>query len=58
MEWINYNGAEGVFITNGEFDYIKLCIKNNNLLMIALIDLIADNPFDYILHRKKIREKI
>lgn len=52
MENINYNGVDGVFIPNKEFEYIKQAIKNNKVLLESLIkDLAKTNPnlYDYLL---------
>ena len=52
MENINYNGVDGVFIPNKEFEYIKQAIKNNRVLLESLIkDLAKTNPnlYDYLL---------
>lgn len=53
MRNINIGGVDGVFIPDKEFNYIKEVIKNNNLLLVALLDEIAksdDNIFDYLLN--------
>ena len=51
---INYNGSDGVFLSNNELEYIKSSIENNNLLLIGLISYIQqqnNNPFDYLLKK-------
>lgn len=53
MENINYNGVDGVFIPNNEFDYIKQTVKTNSeLLNQILTELAKNNPnsFDYLLN--------
>lgn len=53
MEHINYNGVDGVFIPNNEFEYIKSTVKANKLLLTGLIEELAkDNPntFGYLLN--------
>lgn len=52
MEMINYNGSDGVFLSNSEVEYIKSSIENNNLLLIGLISYIQQeniSPFDFLL---------
>ena len=53
MNNVNIDGVDGVFIPNDEFNYIKGVIKNNNLLLVALLEAVPksdDNIFDYFLN--------
>lgn len=52
MENVNFDGIDGVFIPDKEFMYIKEVIKNNNLLLVALLDAVHKSDrscFDYLL---------
>lgn len=40
---INYNGVDGVFIPNNEFEEMKLKINTNSALFIQLIRELAPN---------------
>ena len=54
MEKINYNGVDGVFIPNNEFEEIKKVIAKQNELTERLVkELTSDNSFDYLLHKLK-----
>ena len=54
MEKINYNGVDGVFIPNTEFEEIKKVIAKQNELTERLVkELASDNSFDYLLHKLK-----
>lgn len=54
MEKIKYNGVDGVFIPNNEFEEIKKVIAKQNELTERLVkELASDNSFDYLLHKLK-----
>lgn len=54
MEKINYNGVDGVFIPNNEFEEIKKVIAKQNELTERLVkELASDNSFDYLLNKLK-----
>lgn len=42
MENIKYNGVEGVFIPNKEFEYIKQSLNKNNILINRLLQSISE----------------
>ena len=53
MENINYNGTDGFFIPNNEFNYIKETINNNTLLLKSFKKELSKNnvnSFDYLLN--------
>ena len=52
MQNVTFDGVDGVFIPESEFMYIKEVIKNNNLLLVALLDAVNKSDrscFDYLL---------
>lgn len=54
MEKINYNGVNGVFIPNNEFEEIKKVIAKQNELTAKLVnEMASDNSFDYLLNKLK-----